>query len=208
MLQNFIFLHILELWLFLKQAINIKLNINIKDLELIGKGTQGKVYRIDSEKCIKIFKNKRDCNNEIKALLMAQEDTHFPKLYEFGVNYIVREYINGIELNEYLLKENLTPEVSNKLVELYEAIVNVGYLRKDAAIFHILIMPSGELKLIDTAKAMKKKSTIPSLLISGLEDIGHKEEFFNYLKNNRPDLYAQWINYKKKKYKKMCWKLN
>lgn len=135
---------------------------------------------------------------------MAQEDTHFPKLYEFGVNYIVREYINGIELNEYLLKENLTPEVSNKLIELYEAIVNVGYLRKDAAIFHILIMPSGELKLIDTAKAMKKKSTIPSLLISGLEDIGYKDEFFNYLKDKRPDLYTQWINYKKKKYKKMC----
>ena len=190
----------------MKQAIKIKLNIdiNIKDLEFIGKGTQGTVYRIDSQKCIKVFKRKKDCNNEVKTLLMAQGDTHFPRLYEFGSNYIIREYINGIELNEYLLKENLTPQIFNKLIELYEAIVNVGYLRKDAAIFHILVIPSGEFKIIDTAKAMKKKSTIPSLLISGLEDIGYKEDFFNFLKSNRPDLYVHWINYSKKKYKKMC----
>lgn len=184
--------------------IKLNIDINIENLEFIGKGTQGKVYRIDSQKCIKVFKRKRECSNEIKTLLMAQEDVHFPRLYEFGVNYIIREYVNGIELNEYLLKEILTPQISNKLVELYEAIVNVGYLRKDAAIFHILIIPSGELKLIDTAKAMKKKSTIPNLLISGLEDIGCKDDFFNYLENNRPDLYTQWRNYSKKKYKKIC----
>lgn len=185
--------------------VNIKLNhINLKDLTLLGKGTQGKVYLLDSQKCIKVFKREKDCNNEIKTLLMAQGDHHFPKLYEFGTNYIIREYIKGIELNEYLLKENLTAEISAKLVELYESIVKVGYLRRDTAIFHILITPSFELKLIDTAKAMKKKTSVPSLLISGLDDIGHKEDFFNFLKANRPDLYKHWIKYKKKKYKKMC----
>lgn len=184
--------------------INIKLDdINLKDLKLIGKGTQGKVYLIDSQKCIKVFKKKKDCNSEIKTLLMAQGDFHFPKLYNFGLDYIIREYINGIELNEYLEKESLTPKLSSKIVELYESIIKVGYLRKDTAIFHILITPSCELKLIDTSKAMKKKVTIPSLLISGLEDIGYKEDFFSFLKINRPDLYVQWINYKKKKYKKM-----
>lgn len=185
--------------------INIKLSpdINIRDLEFIGKGTQGKVYRIDSQKCIKIFKNKKTCKDELETLLMAQANTHFPRLYEYGSNYIIREYINGIELNEYLSKQKLTPELSSKLIELYEAMVKVGYARHDAAIFHILVMPSGELKLIDTAKAMKKKSVIPNLLISGLEDLEYKEDFFNFLKSNRPDLYAQWINYSRKKYKKV-----
>lgn len=185
--------------------INIRLNIDIsiRDLEFIGKGTQGKVYRIDFQKCIKVFKRKKECKEELKTLLMAQGDMHFPILYEYGANYIVREYINGIELNEYLSKQKLTPQLSKKLIELYEAMIKVGYLRQDAAIFHIFVMPSGELKLIDTAKAMKKKSTIPNLLISGLEDIGYKEDFFNFLKSNRPDLYIQWINYSKKKYKKV-----
>lgn len=184
--------------------INIKLSpdINIKDLEFIGKGTQGKVYRIDSQKCIKIFKSKKSCKNELKTLVIAQGDIHFPKLYEYGSNYIIREYINGIELNEYLSKQKLTPELSNKLIILYESMVKIGFARHDAAIFHIFVLSSGELKLIDTAKAMKKKSVIPDLLISGLEDLGYKEVFFNYLKSNRPDLYIQWINYSRKKYKK------
>ncbi|KZL92429.1 hypothetical protein [Clostridium magnum] len=185
--------------------VNIKLSpeINIKDLQFIGKGTQGKVYKIDSQKCIKIFKSKKTCKNELKTLLMAQADIHFPKLYEYGSNYIIREYINGIELDEYLSKQKLTPKLSSKLIELYESIVKVGYARHDAAIFHVLLLPSGELKLIDTAKAMKKKSVIPNLLISGLEDLGYKEDFFNFLKSNRADLYTQWINYSKKKYKKV-----
>lgn len=186
--------------------INIKLNtnINIRDLELIGKGTQGKVYRIDSQKCIKVFKSKRECKDEISTLLMAQADIHFPKLYQYGMNYIIREYVNGIELNEYLSVQKLTPQLSSKLIELYEAMVRIGYLRQDSAIFHIFVTPSGELKLIDTAKAMKKKSMIPNLLISGLEDLGYKETFFNFLKSNRPYLYEKWINYSKKKYKKIC----
>lgn len=185
--------------------INIKISpdINIQELEFIGRGSQGKVYKIDSQKCIKIFKRKKTCKEELRTLLMAQCDIHFPKLYEYGSNYIIREYINGIELNEYLSKEKLTPELSKRLITLYESMVKVGYARHDAAIFHIFVIPSGELKLIDTAKAMKKKSAIPNLLISGLEDLGYKEDFFNFLKSNRPDLYNQWINYSRKKYKKV-----
>lgn len=184
--------------------INIKLkhDINIKDLELIGRGTQGSVYKIDSQKCIKIFKSKKECRAEMETLIMAQGDSHFPVLYQYGTNYIIREYVQGIELNEYLSFEKLSPQISLKLIELYEAMVKAGYLRLDAAIFHIFVTPSGELKLIDTAKAMKKKSVIPNLLISGLEDAGCKEAFFSFLNSSRPDLYIKWINYSKKKYKK------
>lgn len=183
-------------------SIKLSSNINIKNLEFIGKGTQGKVYKIDSKRCIKIFKSKKDCEEELKTLLMSQSDIYFPRLYEYGANYIIREYIDGIELNEYLSKEKLTPQVSGKLIGLYESMVKIGYMRQDAAIFHIFVTPSGGLKLIDTAKAMRKKSTIPNLLISGLEDLGYKEVFFDFLKSNRPDLYIKWINYSKKKYKK------
>lgn len=186
--------------------INIKLYLgkDIKELEFIGKGTQGKVYKLDSYKCLKIIKNKKECAEEVKTLLMAQGDHHFPKLYEYGSNHIIREYINGVELNEYLSKKKLTPELSKKLIDLYESIVKVGYSRQDAAIFHIFVLPSGELKVIDTARAMKRKSVIPNLLISGLEDLGYKEDFFAFLKIYKPTLYNQWIHYSRKKYKKMC----
>lgn len=188
----------------LRKMINIKLygNINIKGLQLLGRGTQGEVYRIDSEKCIKIFKSKQDCKDELNTLTMARLNNHFPKLYEAGDIYIIRECVNGIELNKYLLKNKLAPPISSKIIELYEAMKEVGFTRLDAAIFHIFITPSDNLKLIDTAKAMKKTASIPDLIISGLEDLGCKESFFNYLKNTRKDLYTEWIKYTKINYKK------
>ena len=185
----------------LKQVISI--SIDLTNLKFIGKGTQGKVYKIDHDKCIKIFKSNKDCKDELKTLLMAQSDAHFPKLYGYGTNYIIREYIEGIELNEYLSIQKLISELSSKIIKLYGAMVNVGFLRCDAAIFHIFITPSNDLKLIDTSKAMRRKSMIPDLLISGLDKANCKDDFFIFLKNKRPDLYTQWINYTKKRYKKI-----
>lgn len=177
--------------------IKIKLydGININELQLIGSGTQGKVYKIDSKKCIKIFKKKQSCKNEIKTLLMAQKNSHFPKIYSYGEKHIIREYIDGIELNKYLLSHPLTSDISNKIVEIYEDMYTIGYKRLDSALFHIFLTPLNEIKLIDTAKALKKKTVYPKLIIKGLNDLGYKEEFLKFVKNQRPEIYAKWLKY-------------
>lgn len=184
-------------------VIKLYSGINIKDLEILGEGTQGKVYKINGERCIKIFKSKKECQDEAKTLTMAQGERHFPKIYSYGEDYIIREYISGTELDEYLRTSKLTVQILNQLIELYEAMLRVGYTRLDAAIFHILVTPNTDLKLIDTAKSMTKETVIPNLLISGLEKLGFKDDLFNYLKSNRPDLYHMWKNYTKKDYKKI-----
>lgn len=176
---------------------------NLKELQLLGTGTQGSVYKIDSEKCIKVFKSKRECKEEVQSLTIAQGDIHFPKLYKYGENYIVRELISGIELDKYLETHKLTSHTITKIIELYESMIKVGYKRLDAAIFHVFVTPSYELKLIDTAKSMKKKTEIPNLLISGIEKTGFKQELFDFLKETRPDLYEKWRHYKKINYKKI-----
>ncbi|PRR83804.1 hypothetical protein [Clostridium vincentii] len=167
---------------------------NIKELELLGFGTQGKVYKINSDRCIKIFKRKQICADELETLVMAQKDSHFPKLYSHGENYIIREYIDGIELDKYLSSHPLTASLSTKLIHLYEAMIQVGYNRLDTALFHIFITPSDDMKLIDTAKSMKKKTLYPYLIIKGLEELGYKRDFFNFIKDIRPDLYTKWLN--------------
>lgn len=166
--------------------------LNLKELPLLGKGTQGKVYKIDSQSCIKIFKSKRICKNELETLMIAQKDRHFPRLYSAGDDYIIRECINGIELNRYLAQNPLTPWISNKIIDLYEAMSKVGYKRLDSAIFHILVTPDHELKLIDTSKALKKKTIYPRLLLNGLEKLGYKQEFLDFVSCIRPDLYKKW----------------
>jgi hypothetical protein len=41
---------------------------------------------------------------------------------------------------------------------------------------------------------MKKKTTYPSLIISGLKDLGWKKQFLSFVKTTRPDLYDKWFN--------------
>ncbi|NOW05750.1 hypothetical protein [Clostridium beijerinckii] len=89
-------------------------NLDIDNLEFLGSGTQGKVYKIDSQKCIKIFKKKQICSDEIETLVMAQMDLHFPRLYAFGENYIIREYIDGVELDKYLSSNPLSENIFQK----------------------------------------------------------------------------------------------
>jgi predicted Ser/Thr protein kinase len=166
---------------------------DFRKLQLLGQGTQGSVYKIDFHRCIKVFKSKKVCKDELETLLIAQRDMHFPRVYAAGEDYIIRECINGTELNKYLLKNPLTPDTSQKIIELYEAMRNVGYTRLDSAIFHIFVTPSCNIKLIDTAKALKKKSTYPRLILAGLKKLGYEDEFLSYVKYTRPELYMKWI---------------
>ena len=60
---------------------------------------------------------------------------------------------------------------------------------------NIFLTPADEIKLIDTARAMKKKTIYPSLIIKGLEELGYKKQFLRFVEINKPALYAEWLQY-------------
>jgi predicted Ser/Thr protein kinase len=150
----------------------------------------GSVYKIDDHKCIKIFKKKITCQNEIETLSMAQGNPIFPKLYDFGEDYIVREFIDGVELDKYLKTNPLTMDVSNKIIKVYEAFGEVGYRRQDTALLHIFINSQGKLRVIDTAKAMYKSTKYPQIILGDLKLLGLKDNFLEHVKQLRPELFA------------------
>ena len=127
-------------------------------------------------------------------MLISQNDSHFPKLYSYGDNYIIRELIKGIDLDKYLLNNSLTPALSNKILELYDAMYRVGFSRLDTALFHIFITDNEDIKLIDTARAMSKNVVYPTLIINALNDLGYKNQFLSYVKIVRPDILKKWRN--------------
>lgn len=170
---------------------------NLSDLQHLGTGTQGSVYRIDKTKCIKIFNKEKYCQAELHSLLISQIDVHFPKLYSYGDNYIIREYIKGISIDSYLSNHTLTNEICSKIIEIYNAMYFVGFKRLDSALFHIFLVdsdinPPSKVMLIDTAKAMKKTYSYPKIMLKSLERFKSKEKFLLYVKNNHPELYSKW----------------
>jgi predicted Ser/Thr protein kinase len=169
---------------------------DIEKLELLGKGTQGWVYKIDSQKCIKIFKSGDSCKKEVKTLKMAQGDPHFPKVYSYGDRYIVRECIQGIELDKYLEVHPLTLEVSAKLIDVYETLGRVGYSRQDIMLFHVFVTSDNFFRIIDTARVMKEKTTYPRRILEELNRLGYDKEFLSHVDKLRPDLFRKWVRKK------------
>jgi predicted Ser/Thr protein kinase len=166
---------------------------DLNKLQYIGKGMHGTVYKIDEQRCIKIFKKKDTCEKEIETLAMAQGNIYFPKLYDFGEKYIVREFIEGIELDKYLKSSPLTISLSEKIIKIYEVLGEVGYTRQDTALLHIFINSNQELRLIDTAKAMSISTKYPKIIINDLKVLGLEATFLEHLQQLRPKLYKYFI---------------
>lgn len=165
---------------------------NLNGLKLLGKGTQGRVYDAGNGRCIKIFRRKRAYREELFALKLAQGDPHFPKLYSWGEKYIIRERIDGMELDEYLASHGLSPKLTEEILELFDAMCRIGYRRLDSALFHLFVTSGGRVRLIDSARAMRRSEAYPVRLLGGLERLGFKEMFLKQVNDTKPELYQKW----------------
>jgi predicted Ser/Thr protein kinase len=161
-------------------------------LQLVGEGSQGRVYLIDPLHCIKIYKRNEFLALELEVLLKAQNESQFPKVYEWGDGYMIREYFPGIDLKEYLRQNSLTEELSRQIVELFQAFERLGFNRLDTRMAHLIITPEGQLKAIDPANAMRKQGSYPKKFLSQLGDLKSKKTFFKHLQVINPGLYNKW----------------
>ncbi|TYR80920.1 kinase [Priestia megaterium] len=171
-----------------------------KDLEkytLIGDGKDGEIYQITDNKCVKLFFKEETQKKELEALQAGQSSPVIPKLYGFGDNYIVMEYITGISLARHLKREKqLTEELTNKILLMLDELKKLGFTRWDAEVRHILINQEGNLKVIDHKRAFTSNSPIPTKLLKGLSKLGVSSVFLEHVNKLRPALYKEWIKHK------------
>ncbi|HYH02578.1 MAG TPA: hypothetical protein VEC37_05720 [Bacillota bacterium] len=161
-------------------------------LQLVGEGSQGKVYLIDPFRCIKIYKRKEFLALELEVLQKAHNEPQFPNVYEWGDEYMIREYFPGTDLKKYLRKNGLAVEMSRQIVELFQAFERVGFNRLDTRMAHMIVTPEGQLKAIDPANAMRKQGSYPKKFLSQLSDLKLKKTFFKHLQIINPEYYKKW----------------
>lgn len=163
-----------------------------ESLRLVGEGSQGKVYLIDNLRCIKIYHRPEFLPLELDILRKAHYEPQFPKVFEWGPNYMIREYIPGIGLKDYLLKNPLTEDLSRQIAELFLAFERLGFHRLDTRMAHVLVTPEGRIKAIDPANAMRKSGAYPKKFLKQLAKMGWKNTFLKHLKTINPVLYERW----------------
>ncbi|KON85771.1 hypothetical protein AF332_02340 [Sporosarcina globispora] len=171
--------------------------INIKEIEaknkLIGYGSQGKVYKLSPDRCIKIYLKEKHARMEANVLRSATSSRFFPKIYETGSNYIVMEYIEGKTLNNYLEKEGkLSNQIIKEIVMLLKEMERLNFTRIDARLRHIFITDENEIKVIDHVNSFKINSNYPKHLFRGLKKLGHLQFFLEEANKFDTEFCMRW----------------
>lgn len=132
---------------------------------LIGKGRQGAVFKISPDQCVKIYPKKENAKKEGMVLLVGQESTIVPRVYEIGENYIIMEYLDGSSLMQYLESNQILSEkITNQILFLLKEMKRLKFTRLDARLKHIIVTKQGELKVVDLVNHLKKGTTGLSFL--------------------------------------------
>ncbi|WP_256988805.1 hypothetical protein [Bacillus sp. EB106-08-02-XG196] len=169
---------------------------NPTNFPLIGMGAQGAVFKLSEERCVKIYSNTLQAKMELEALKAGQHLEFFPRLYEYGENYIVMEYFNAPTLKEYLRNCTIIPEsISKKLLYLLSEMRKAQFTMVDAPLRHIFVLENEELKVIDHVNAFKRVHPVPLKLLRDLNIMLLKESFLSQVRNFEPGTYETWQKY-------------
>jgi predicted Ser/Thr protein kinase len=175
-----------------KGTVTIK---NLSGYTMIGKGADGSVFQLTHEKCIKVFVNEDTRKKELDALQLGQFSLIIPKLYEYGANYIVMEFVKGYNLKHHLRKEKkLSEEIVGKILSMLDEMKAVGFTRLDIEVRHIFFTELGEIKVIDLKRAFHTDRSVPTKLLTGLNKLGYLEEFLKHVNQLSPSKYKEWKN--------------
>lgn len=163
---------------------------------LIGMGSQGAVFKLSDEKCVKIYTDPIQAKMEAEALHAGQHLPFLPKLFETGHNYIVMEYFDAPTLKEYLRNCTYIPEsITRKLLSMLRDMQKAKFTMIDAPLRHIFVLENEELKVVDHVNAFKRIHPVPLKLLRDLNIILLKESFLSRVKQLEPDTYNRWDRY-------------
>ncbi|WP_314588162.1 RIO1 family regulatory kinase/ATPase [Paenibacillus terrigena] len=165
------------------------------DAVLIGRGKQGMVYQISADRCIKFYKNKEHARMEYTAYRLAEGSPIIPKLYEYGEDYLVLEFINGYSLKRTLeTTKTISRAESEQILYIIHEMKRLGFTRIDIALFHIYIQEH-TCKIIDLVNSYNKEYPVPKVMLKSLAKLGLLGPFMTHIKDLDSDLYLIWLDH-------------
>lgn len=170
------------------------LGINLKECVFLGSGYEGKVYLTPNGHALKVFKNKNNCTAEYNILKKVEGSEYFPKIIKKTKFCILREYVSGENLKEYIIKNGLSKKLAINLINLVQEFEKLNFKKLDMRGAHIFVQNNEKVKVIDPRKSFKKKVLIPFSLIRDIDKSGALDDFMKVLVIERPDLAILWIN--------------
>ncbi len=181
----------------------IQLNDSVERMlrtsEFLGSGHNGIVYLLPNNRIIKIFKNKKICEKEYSIFIRTRKSKYFPKVYEHGAYYIVRDYAGGERLDKYIKKNGINKKISYNIIKLIEEFKKLKFKKLDIRCKDLYLKADYSITVIDPKNNYSKRVVYPRHLMKGLNHLGVLDEFLSVVRHEAPETYELW-NFRFKQY--------
>jgi Predicted Ser/Thr protein kinase len=167
-------------------------NINLFDCKKLGSGHNGVVYMLPEGKVIKICFSEESCKKEYYILDKVNGNKYFPKVYGICGNYMIRDYVGGTILKDYIKSNGMNKDLAIKIIILLEEFNKLKFNKLDIRCKDIFVQNDGSLMVIDPKKCYSKKRRFPRHLSKGLNKLGVLDYFMGIVKEERPNLHKKW----------------
>lgn len=162
--------------------------LDIKECKFLGKGHEGAVYLTPEGYALKVFYKKKKAKNEVSILEIVKESRFFPKVIFIANNMVLREYIEGITLFEYIKANGLSYNLSCEIVDLIEDFKKMKFKRINIRNAHIFVDKNEKIKVIDPRRIFSKNTPYPKDIIKILVSLNLFDDFLKNVAEYRPDL--------------------
>lgn len=164
-----------------------------REAEFLGQGNNGIVYKVPENKVIKVFYEEKVWYDEAYILTRTKRSAFFPKLYEKGRFYIVREMVEGIQLDKYIKKNGLNFELTKNIYEMLEEFKRLKFKKIDSRCKDIYVSNDLKIKLIDPKKYYRRNIEFPRHLMKGFLKLEVLNDFYIYMKQINEEKTREWI---------------
>ncbi|MFL0248310.1 protein kinase [Candidatus Clostridium stratigraminis] len=169
-------------------------DINLFDCKFLGRGHNGAVYLLPDNKVIKVCFVMKDFLSETSILKKVNGNKYFPRLYEVGGNYMIRDFVDGIPLKNYIKKNGLNEKLTRDIIEMLKEFERLRFTKIDVRCKDVFITPDNKPIMIDPQKFYTKERNFPRHLSKGLFKLGVLDLFMEVLKKDEPRLYKKWAH--------------
>lgn len=168
--------------------------LDIKECNLLGKGDEGSVYLTPEGFALKIFSKIKNAKDESEILENAKDSRFFPNVIFLADNMMLREYVAGENLYEFINNNGLSYNLSIEIIELIEDFKKLKFKRLNIRNAHIFVNENEKIQIIDPRKTYIKETPYPRDIIKILVKLNLFDNFLKNLISYKPALLKYWID--------------
>ena len=170
-----------------------ELEYALKEAVKIGEGHNGVVFLFKDGKTIKFFRRPRSWKDESYILKKVNGSKFFPKVYEVGNNYIIRDYVPGVRLDKYLRRNKVDEDLARELYKMVIEFERLKFKRLDIRCKDIFYnLETKKVMIIDPKKNYSRKLSYPRHLMKGLKGINVLNQFLFYVESFDEKTALEW----------------